>query len=229
VAPLNLILPDAPSPGHAPVPSPPGPKMQCLQLKIPFAITPNGPPLCWRFRQPQCAQDPTTLTQNPNESVEIAPTKMDQPQRNPAQWSPHDVDCSTVAPAGLCSTLILILSQLEHPFQTHLALFLTTTNNNIFQCSCPTQWPTAFLVSCPIPSFNWLPNHGNNPQTLPMPRTFSIACAVASLAKLGTSSGTPKPRCRSFFCSPTDAVWSKLEQETLRLWLKCLHAGTTVE
>jgi len=48
--------------------------------------------------------------------------KTDQPQRNAARWSPHDVDCSLVAPAAFCSALILILSQLEHPFQACTAL-----------------------------------------------------------------------------------------------------------
>jgi len=32
--------------------------------------------------------------------------KIDQPQQNAAQWSPHDVYCSLVAPTALCSTLI---------------------------------------------------------------------------------------------------------------------------
>jgi len=80
VFPLNLIPPDAPSLGHAPVPSLSGPKMQHLQLKIPFATTLNGPTLCWRVKQPRCAQGPTTLTQTSNASVETAPTKTDQPQ-----------------------------------------------------------------------------------------------------------------------------------------------------
>jgi len=67
---LNLILPDAPSLGHNPVPSLPGPKMLHLQLKMSFAITLNGPTLRWRFQQPRCVQGPATLAQTSNESIE---------------------------------------------------------------------------------------------------------------------------------------------------------------
>jgi len=59
--------------------------------------------------------------------------KIDQPQQNAAQWSPHDVDRSLVAPTALCCNLTLILSQPEHRFQAHLALFLTMPNSNISQ------------------------------------------------------------------------------------------------
>jgi len=105
-SPLNLVLPDAPSLGHNPVPSLPGPTTLCLQLKMPFAITLNGPTLRWRFQQPRHAQGSATLTQTFNESVKTAPTKTDQPQQNVAQWSPHDVDCSPVAPVALFFALI---------------------------------------------------------------------------------------------------------------------------
>jgi len=77
LVPLNLILPDAPSLGHNPVPSLPGPKMLFLQLKIPFVINLNGPTLRWRFQQPRYVQGPTTLTQTSNESIETTPTKID--------------------------------------------------------------------------------------------------------------------------------------------------------
>jgi len=47
------------------------------------------------------------------------------------------MDCSLVAPAALCSALIPLTT--EPSPQAHLALFLTMTNNSIFQCLCPTQ------------------------------------------------------------------------------------------
>ena len=111
------------------------------------------------------------------------------------------MDGSLVAPTALCSALIHLTTELFS--QAHLTSFLTITNNNIFQHLCPTQWPTVFLVSSRTPSFKWRHNHGNNPQTLPTPRTSSVDCAAASLAELGMSSGTPRPRHRAFSCLPT--------------------------
>jgi len=113
------------------------------------------------------------------------------------------VDCFAVAPAALCSYRTLILSQPEHLFQAHHTLFLTLTNNNIFQQLHPTQWPTTFSVFSRIPITSWLTNAGNNPQTLPRQRTPLAGYAAASLAEPAMLSSTPNPRCRAFSCLPT--------------------------
>jgi len=137
--------------------------------------------------------------------------KIDQPQRTAARWSPHNVVCSAVAPTSFCSTLILILPQLDHPFQAHLTLFLTIMNNNTFQYLYPTQWPTVFPISSRIPSSSWMHNHGNNPQTLHKQRTSLAGYAAASLAGPAMSSSIPNPRYRAFSCLPTPfgPRWSK--------------------
>ena len=131
VFPLNLILPVAPSLGHFPVPSLPGPKMPHLQLKMPFVITVNGQALRWRFQQPRCAQGPTTLAQTSNESIETAPTR----QINPSKMQHDGVPMMWIA--LLCHllrfALLSFLSQTEPFSQAHLTSFLTITNNNIFK------------------------------------------------------------------------------------------------
>jgi len=146
VFPLNLILPNAPTLGHGSVPSLPGPKILCLQLKIPFVINLNGPTLRWHFQQPRYVQGPTTLTQTSNESIETTPTKIDQPQQNAARWSSpqwiaplwhllHFALLSFLSQLGLLSSSPYFVS--DNKQQQHLSMLVSNTMANSFSRLLP--------------------------------------------------------------------------------------------
>jgi len=122
--------------------------------------------------------------------------------------------CSIVAPTALRSALIL--SQPEPFSQAHLTLFLTITNNKIFQCLCPTQWRT---TSFRILTMLWLSNTGSNSQTFRRQRTFLEGFAAALLDELVMPFPIPNPRSRTFLCLPTPSGpnWSK------KCWMTWSH------
>jgi len=129
---LNLILPNAPSLGHNPVPNLPGPKIPDLQLKILFVITLNGQDLRCRFQQPRCVQGPTTLTQtskrvyrnyyNKDRSTPVNCSMMEFPRRG----STHD---------GTYCTLLYSHSWLHFPFRNSSSSF-SLPFGPYFSCSC---------------------------------------------------------------------------------------------
>jgi len=122
------------------------------------------------------------------------------------------MDCSLVAPAAFCSTLIPLTT--EPFFHAHLPLFLTITNNNIFQCLYPTPWPTAFPVSSPDPQFLMDAQPWKQPTDLTQAKNLLGRLRSSITRRAREEFVRPKAKIQSVLLL-THTAWSKLEQEIL--------------
>jgi len=110
--------------GQILVPSQSGPKMPFLQLKMTIVITLNGQALCLCFQQPRCAQNPTTLTQNPQQFFRSYSHKWMR-RSTTAKCSTMESPCCGSTCCGVYCTLLcnLIVSQLKLSLPLKLTSF----------------------------------------------------------------------------------------------------------
>jgi len=146
---LNLIPPNAPTLGHFPVPSLPGPKTPHLQLKIRFVIIPNGP-LRWHFQQPQCVQDPTNLTQTSNESIKTTPTRYSRstPAKCSMMESPR---CGLLYCGSYCALLYSHFSKTNWAFLSRSPCFVSDNNQQHHLSSISNTMANRFSRLLPAP------------------------------------------------------------------------------
>jgi len=129
---LNLIPPNARSFWPHLSPHPSGNKDSFLHLKISFVINMNGFALCWYFQQPGCIKTLQPIHKPPMSlSKQLPQLERSTSTKCSMMESPR---CGSLFAGTYCTLLYyLTLSQTELSSQAHLTLFLTITNNNIFQ------------------------------------------------------------------------------------------------
>jgi len=113
------------------------------------------------------------------------------------------MDCSLVAPAALCSALILLTTELSS--QAHLASFLTKTNNKLFKQSLT----MANFVPDPVP---WGPQTWEQPSDLRRAKQLLGKMREAKTKAARKEDGFPVAKI-SGVIQQAHLEWSRLDKE----------------